>query len=111
MNLKSRAYYERQRKRAYERDNGCCVVCNRPASTGSIHHRQGRGGLDPHRLSNLITVHGSGTTGCHGRIHAEPAWAYDWGFMVRRLGNATTEGTPVMYAGAPRLLTNDWDPR
>lgn len=109
MSLKSRAHYQRQRERAYERDNGCCVVCGKPAPTGSIHHRQGRGGPDPHRLSNLITVHGSGTTGCHGRIHAGPAWAYDWGYMVHRLGTATTEGTPVMYAGVPRLLTNDWE--
>lgn len=111
MNLKSRAYYEKQRLRAYERDHGCCVVCLQPAPTGSIHHRQGRGGPDPHRLSNLITVHGSGTTGCHGRIHANPAWSYDNGFMVRRTGIATTETEPIRYGDLMAVLTNTWEPR
>lgn len=111
MNVKSRAHYEKQRRLAYARDQGRCVVCQHPAATGSIHHRQGRGGPDPHRLSNLITVHGSGTTGCHGRIHANPAWAYENGFMVRRNGVLRPEDIPVQYGTEQIHLTNSWEPR
>jgi hypothetical protein len=36
-----------------------------------------------HRPCNLIDVCGTGTTGCHGWIHAHPAEAYRLGFLVK----------------------------
>lgn len=105
MNRKGQAYYRRQKQRAYERDNGGCVVCDRPAE--STHHRQGRSGPDPHRLANLLTVCGDGVRGHHGEIHANPAAAYAYGRMVPRLGIRTPEETPVLTHHGWVLLDND----
>lgn len=82
------------------RDRGRCVRCGVYTPGGSIHHRQGRGGTDPHRPAALGLFCGSGTTGCHGYVHANPAEAYAKGWMVRRLGTAVCEGIPIRtYAG------------
>lgn len=96
--------YDEQRMLAHTRDRGMCIVCMKPGE--STHHRQGRGIPDPHRLSNLITVCGDGTRGCHGRIHRNPAWAYDNGYMVHRNGVETPENTPVRYGDMFVDLTN-----
>ena len=47
-----------------------------------MHHRQNRsqGGL--WTISNILHLDGSGSTGCHGRIGADPAWAYAEGLLV-----------------------------
>lgn len=111
MNPKSRAYYDKQRELVYAREQGRCVVCLTPITEGSVHHRQGRGGPDPHRLSNLILTCGSGTTGCHGKIHANPAWSYDNGYMVRRNGVMRPEDVAVRYGDLMIHLTNSWEPR
>lgn len=106
MNVKSRAYYEKQRRLAFHRDQVRCVVGG-TCPAGQIHHRQGRGGPDPHRLSNLISV-------CdhhHRYIHANPAWAYENGFMVRRNGVLRPEDIPVQYGAEQIHLTNSWEPR
>lgn len=99
--------YQAVRRLVYERDKGRCVVCLEAVTTGSVHHRQGRGGKDPHRLSNCLLVCGTGTTGCHGRIHASPAWAYENGYMVRRLGVDTPETVPVRYGDLMVNLSNE----
>lgn len=99
--------YQAVRRLVYERDKGRCVVCLEAVTTGSVHHRQGRGGKDPHRLSNCLLVCGTGTTGCHGRIHSNPAWAYENGYMVRRLGVDTPETVPVRYGDLMVHLIND----
>lgn len=51
-------------------------------NNGSRHHRKfkSRGGGD--EVSNGVLVCGSGTTGCHGKIHADPARAAEFGFAV-----------------------------
>ncbi len=106
MNLKSRAYYEKQRRLAYERDQGRCVV-GVVCAAEQTHHRRGRGGPDPHHLANLISV-------CdhhHRYIHANPAWAYEHGFMVRRNGVLRPEDVPVQYGTELIHLTNSWEPR
>lgn len=105
MNPGSAAYYQRQRRLAWERDDGRCVVCGSTAE--STHHRQGRGGPDPHRRSNLLTVCGDGTRGDHARIHASPSASYAMGWMVPRLGVRTTEETPVLIRSGWVLLDND----
>lgn len=104
MNRKSQAYYARQRVRAHEREQGLCLFCGRPAE--SVHHRQGRGGPDPHRLSNLVVTCGDGVRGCHGAIHARPEKAYILGRSVPRLGVWTPEETPVLTRHGLVLLDN-----
>ena len=44
--------------------------------------------------SNLLTLCGSGTTGCHGWTHAHPAQAREDGFLVSAY-NDHPETTPV----------------
>ena len=89
------------------RDRDRCLRCGTYTAGGSLHHRQGRGGADPHRAANLILLCGSGTTGCHGYVHANPAESYGAGWMVRRLGTATCEGTPVLTPHGVVLLCED----
>lgn len=64
-----------------ERDQYRCVRCGRYIDGGSRHHRQLRRGGD-HSTANLILLCGSGTTGCHGWVHAHPLKSYEVGLMV-----------------------------
>ncbi|UQN29451.1 HNH endonuclease [Brachybacterium kimchii] len=77
------------------RDRDQCQRCGVYTAGGSIHHRQGRGGDSPHSPANLVLLCGSGTTGCHGWVHAHPAAAYAAGLMVRRLGILTPAEVPI----------------
>ncbi|WP_347042058.1 HNH endonuclease [Brachybacterium nesterenkovii] len=97
--------YALAREVVWERDNGWCVLCGRTAE--SVHHRQGRGGKTPHRLSNLISVCGDGVRGCHGRIHANPSAAYAHGWMVPRNGIRSTTDTPIKTTRGWTLLADD----
>lgn len=65
------------------RDRYACTRCGRSlASThGSRHHRQLRRHGD-HSPANLVLLCGSGTTGCHGWAHGNPASARSEGFIV-----------------------------
>lgn len=91
---------------AFERDLGRCIVCNGPAA--NVHHRQGRRIRDPHRLSNLLSCCGSGTTGCHEAIHSHRFPVYDYGWKVRKHGIATPETAPVKLFGRGFVyLTNE----
>lgn len=101
MDRKGRAHYDTQRRRAWERDGGQCIVCGRTAE--SVHHRQGRRGKDPHRLSNVIGL----CSTCHTSVHASPSAAYAYGRMVPRLGIRTPEETPVLTRSGWVLLDND----
>jgi hypothetical protein len=79
------------------RDEGRCVVCGatvaaddgdrmRPLSGWySLQHRVARGMGGRSVLDepyNLLTVCGTGTTGCHGRIESHPQWAREHGYRV-----------------------------
>ena len=66
------------------RDRWRCTRCGKPLDAGSIHHRRLRGHKWPglNQPSNLLTLCGSGTTGCHGWVHAHPAQARELGFIV-----------------------------
>lgn len=70
-----------------ERDHGRCVRCGAPLATGwpgySCHHRQSRS-VGPDTLENRIMLCGSGTTGCHGWVHAHPKISRDEGWIISK---------------------------
>lgn len=98
------------------RDDGRCVVCfqavavedgdrMRPLSGWySLQHRvaRGMGGRsvidEPY---NLLTVCGTGTTGCHGRIESNPEWARAQGYRVDSW--EAPETVPVEVCVAPGI--------
>ncbi|MEU5258960.1 HNH endonuclease signature motif containing protein [Amycolatopsis sp. NPDC021455] len=65
------------------RSDGMCEVCGRGKAT-NIQHRKNRSQGGTWRVSNLLHVCGSGTTGCHGYIHAHPLKSYANGWSVRQ---------------------------
>ena len=73
------------------RDEARCVRCGRSlvGIPASLHHRRLRSHPFPglHETANLIWLDGSGTTGCHGWIHAHPAESYQLGYMVHMSDN------------------------
>jgi 5-methylcytosine-specific restriction endonuclease McrA len=73
------AVYPARREQVWERGNGMCEHCLM-AAMDEVHHIAGRGGDDPHRLSNLVGL----CAGCHARAHGEPAWARSVGLMRSR---------------------------
>ena len=98
------------RDKVLERDRYCCALCGRSIQGAqySLHHRRGRGGAAPHTPENLITLCGSGISGCHGEVHRNPAASYASGFMVRRLGILSPEEVPLVdKAGNGFFLTTD----
>ena len=67
------------------RDNGLCQRCWLPV--GSRHHRKprgmgGRNRADANRPSNVVTLCGSGTTGCHGWVEQHRAEGYAAGWLL-----------------------------
>ena len=78
------------------RDHYSCVRCGRPAEGGSRHHRQLRRHGD-HSAANLVLLCGSGTTGCHGWVHAHPADSYASGMLVHSWHEP--ESVPMLSAG------------
>ncbi len=79
------------------RDAHTCRWCSsglRP----EVHHRQGRGGKTPHRLSNLIVL----CSEHHRYVTEHPEWAYAIGLSVRRIG--LDEPDEVPYYDSARVL-------
>lgn len=79
------------RARVLERDGMTCLRCGASVEHGprSIHHRQPRGmggtrSPGAHRLSLLVLVCGSGTTGCHGEIESWRAQATTLGWLISK---------------------------
>jgi hypothetical protein len=56
-------------------------VCQRRAMNRHHRLRRSQGGGD--EKANTMDVCGSGTTGCHGAIHANPAESYAKGWLIR----------------------------
>lgn len=83
------------------RDEGRCVRCgvNLHGRMFSRHHRKLRRHGD-HSPANLILLCGSGTTGCHGWVHANPLKAYQDGWMLKSWQKPEEE--PVLYSGGIR---------
>lgn len=83
------------------RDRYRCAICDRETgshwSGDSIHHREPRSHpFDRlHQPENLLQLCGSGTTGCHGWVHAHPARAYRLGYLVHMGKDPAT--IPVYY--------------
>ena len=93
-----------------ERDDFTCQRCKVSVlgRAYSLHHRKGRHGVDAHSRANIVTLCGSGTTGCHGHVHAHPTQAYVTGFMVRRLTDVDPAAIPLIdIAGRAFFLTDD----
>jgi 5-methylcytosine-specific restriction endonuclease McrA len=72
----------------YRRDDWSCVRCGASlfSVSGSLHHRKPRSIAhrgEMHQASNLILLCGSGTTGCHGWVHAHPKEARKHGWILR----------------------------
>lgn len=92
------------------RSGGACERCGRnlvgTRLPYSRHHRQRRrDGGD--RLSNLLLLCGTGTTGCHGWIteHPDPAQAAGW--IVPALGDEDPAAVPVRLADGWLYLLDD----
>lgn len=64
------------------RDAGTCVLCGKPGEGLNWHHRKLRSQGGDWSASNGILLCGSGSVGCHGRVHGNPREAYDYGWMV-----------------------------
>jgi 5-methylcytosine-specific restriction endonuclease McrA len=73
------AVYPERRRQVWERGGGVCEWCL-AADMSDVHHRAGRLGADPHRLSNLVGL----CAPCHEKVHLEPVWARSVGLMVSR---------------------------
>jgi 5-methylcytosine-specific restriction endonuclease McrA len=76
--------YPERRVEVWERGEGVCEHC-RAANMTDVHHIAGRGGPNPHRLSNLVGL----CAGCHRRAHSEPVWAREVGLMRTRMSSGS----------------------
>lgn len=76
----------------------------------SVHHRRSRGmgGSKAPAINlpaNLLVVCGSGTTGCHGFLEANPLWAFDNGLRIHTLPQRLTVPIDSLLHG--RVLLDD----
>ena len=81
------------------RDNNICRRCGRLGN--NVHHRitKGMGGnksLRVNGLAALVTLCGSGTTGCHGWVTEHPEEAYRLGWSIRRSEPDPAESIPLV---------------
>lgn len=102
------------RRAVLARDAETCQWCGGTLANGwfySLQHRRARG-MGGSRVpwvnlpGNLVAVHGSGTTGCHGHIEANPKEAAARGFRLSH--RETPEDLPLIdYAGVAWILRDD----
>jgi len=81
-----RADERRARAIVAERSGGTCEVRIPRVCLGratNFQHRKNRSQGGEYSAANGLHVCGSGTTGCHGYIHAHPAESYAEGWSVR----------------------------
>lgn len=71
----------------------------------NLHHRQLRSQGPRHTPGNLVSLSGSGTTGTHGHVHANPALAVQYGFIVPSWVEDPS-WVPIRLAG--RYGKRDW---
>lgn len=97
-----------------QRDAGRCQKCGQHVDSlpygGSQHHRRARGmgGVRNNRLdvpSNLVTLCGNGTQGCHGWIEHHRQDATRDGWLISKLSVDDPESIPLLtYQGWVYLL-------
>jgi hypothetical protein len=90
----------------WERDEGRCAKCGHEVSgergyDWSLHHRRpaGMGGdrrSEAHAPGNLVLLHGSGTTSCHGEVEKRRANSFAAGLLVLRSDTPTER--PIEHA-------------
>lgn len=96
---------ERQARRLVrERSGGICEVCSAARAT-NFQHRKGRSQGGRWTASNGLDVCGSGTTGCHGYIHAHPDEACVKGWTVKSWDDE--RAVPVDLPAFGPVLLND----
>lgn len=88
---------------ALEREHYSCALCGMgigPEGRGigwSVHHRLRRSQGVDHSIQNVIILCGSGTTQCHGWVHANPSDARAGGWLLS--GRQEPLAVPVLVAG------------
>lgn len=93
------------REKVILRDAHICRYCFAGWNL-EIHHRQGRGGGDPNRLSNLLTL----CRPCHQRCTENPEMAYALGLSVKRIGLDQPDEIPFQDVYGQRWgLTDEGD--
>lgn len=100
----------RTRQLVLERDLHQCVRCGKylgPLDDYSIHHRRPRGmggSRDPEtdQPANLLTLCGSGTTGCHGAVEAHRIIAGNDGYLLPQ-GTRPADRPVLTHRGWIRL--------
>jgi 5-methylcytosine-specific restriction endonuclease McrA len=95
------AGYSAARRAVFDRADGRCEWCS-AAPMSEVHHRAGRLGPDPHRLSNLAGL----CSACHRRAHAEPAAALAAGVSKSRLANSGEWAAELADIGGADDLTD-----
>lgn len=102
------------RELVLERDEFSCAACGDYVvfDRFSIHHRRNRGSggsslPEINAPSNLLTVCGSGTTGCHGRIGDRPMLACDMVWSVPLNSVQAPAQVPVHHAVFGLVLLDD----
>lgn len=91
-----------------ERCGDRCERCGAPQYT--CHHRWKRSHGGPWEPANIVALCGSGTTGCHGWVEANPAAAIRLGFWLKS-GNRDLEKARLWLWGRWVVLRNDGDIR
>ena len=97
------------RRIVIERASRRCERCGRYIRDGqraSVHHRllRSQGGKDS--PENCVLLCGSGTTGCHGWVHANPAAAQEQGFIVR--SHEDPSRVPILTPRGLALIDQDY---
>jgi len=92
-----------------ERDGWACVRCGNPATLTTQHRvARGMGGTRAawiNQPANLLTLCGSGTTGCHGWVESHPKDATALGYACSRYVDPVDH--PVRTWQGRVWLTND----
>lgn len=111
----SNAGLDELKKQARQRDGDTCVKCGvvvtgRPSN---VHHRRNRGSGGSRKanvISNLITLCGTPTSGCHGELTLRPwecdAERFGWVLSTNGTSDPATEVVLVAWLG-PCLPTAD----
>ncbi len=101
--MKSSVIPKKLRDDVLARDEFRCQRCRRWVGDRrwySLQHRDPRGMGGPklrHTMANLVTLCGTGTTGCHGYVESQRSESYEFGWLVPN--GVTPEEWPVRRFG------------